>query len=532
MLYRYCPGRTAKEELEFIRRFDKSGRAFGKWTNTELYIELARAITFNRILYSENSQGELNGICVGRDVDPNRMRIVGIVTSEPNVFREMLTYWKTNFPLWTIETKIRGKEKTLEFTSPMNIEQQRALFDICFDKAKQIVSNVKASYPGAEGLQCGGDPPAPTTNESMASILEAYKANLPGLSNVIQQELLPMAQAQQNASAIINPQQAALQAELYAKYGPQLNQIGNQIAQQNAMSQATSDLNVLKGPGQELIKQGIEAQKLADPEFYTARAQTGDAVSKLLSSIDLSGLSGGERAEVERSLNRDNVARGTNATPTATSTVANAMTFGNALNNKRAQMNQAIQTATGFMGGAKSGVDPFQVATGRSSNNNTGESKFTGVQDVSQAGLNFGNNVLNQAGQMQQTAMGINANRRDSLDRFNQTFQGTVGSICCFNFFEALDGPLPRFVREERDRYYKEEPIVAKGYLWMSKWLVPLMQKSPLIKTLVQELMVYPIIQRGGWLKCVDGYRHGWIYESTWRSWKAIWKFCGKHFAH
>ena len=36
--------------------------------------------------------------------------------------------------------------------------------------------------------------------------------------------------------------------------------------------------------------------------------------------------------------------------------------------------------ATGFMGGAKSGVDPFQVATGRSSNNNTGESKFTGVQ--------------------------------------------------------------------------------------------------------------------------------------------------------
>lgn len=532
MLYRFRPNTIIIDKIEFIRKFDVSSRAFGGWSDQELMQVILGAHVSDRLLYSENSQGELNGICIGKDVAPMVIRIVGIVTSEPGVFREMLEYWRATFPGWKLEAKIRGKEKTLDFNSPMTLEQQRTLFDLCYDKARQIVTQVKQSYPGAEGLQCGGDPPAPTTNESMASILEAYKNNLPGLSQVIQQELLPMAQAQQNASAAINPQQAQLQADLYAKYGPQLNQIGNQIAQQNAMSQATSDLNVLKGPGQELIKQGIEAQRMADPEYYAARAQAGDAVKNLIGSINLNGLSGSERAEVERSLNRDNAARGTGATPTATSTVANAMTFGNALGNKRSQMAQAIQTAGNFMGAARSGVDPFQVATGRSSTQNTGENKFTGLQDVSQAGLSFGNNVLNTAGQLQQTAMGINANRRDSVDRFSQVMGSLPNVSCCFNFFEALDGPLPWFVREERDRYYYSEPVVAKGYLWMSKWLVPLMQRSALVKELVRVLMVYPIVQRGGWLKCVDGYRHGWIYESTWRRWKSIWKFCGKHFAN
>jgi hypothetical protein len=101
---------------------------------------------------------------------------------------------------------------------------------------------------------------------------------------------------------------------------------------------------------------------------------------------------------------------------------------------------------------------------------------------------------------------------------------------CCFNFIEALDGPLPWFVREERDRYYKSEPLVAKGYVWMSKWLVPMMQHSQTVKDLVRELMVYPIVQRGGWLKSVDGFRHGWIYEPYKKFWFAVWHFCGKHF--
>lgn len=527
MLYRSRPQHSAQDIYEFIRKHDTQGKAFGNWAVGQIVILITECIMFDRILLSENSQGELNGVCLGRDLAPKTIHITGIVCSEPGVFHEMLRYWKNNFPGYKLSARRHGLMKQFDFN-----DEHSMLFAMCMEQAARIIKSEKERHPFCEGVMCGGDPPAPTANESMASILSAYQQNLPGLSAAIQKELLPMAQAQQDASAAINPQQAKLQADLYAQYGPQLNKIGSDIAAQNAMAQAQSDLGVLQGPGQELIKQGIEAQKLADPEFYATRAATSKGVNDLLGSIDVNGLSGGERAEVERSLNRDNAKRGVNDTPTNTSTVQNAMTFGNALSGKRQQMMQAIQSASGFLQNARSGIDPFQVATGRSSGQNTGENKFTGVQDVSQAGLNFGNNVLNQTGQMQQTAMGINANRRDSLDRFNQTFQGTVGSICCFNFFEALDGPLPWFVREERDRYYKDEPVVAEGYLWMSKWLVPLMQHSKLAKTLVQELMVYPIIQRGGWLKCIEGYRHGWIYENHWKCWKSIWRFCGKHFAH
>lgn len=525
MLYRLRPKWKVVEIIQFIRQNDKRKKAFGEWSDYQLAQAILASAHCATLLLSENSQGDLNGICIAEFEDSYRMHVVGIVTSEPGVFTDMLSYWKQQFPGWTLTANRSGKPKIYNFTM-----HNQALYEICLKKAQEIVANVKAAYPHCEGVMCGGDPPAPTANESTAAMLQAYSEHLPELSRVTAEQLLPFAQAQQHANAVINPQQLALQTQLYQQFGPQLNEIGNQIARQNAVAQAGTDLAVLQGPGNELIKQGLAAQQLVDPEFFRTRALASDKTAELLNSVNLGGLSGGERAEIERSTARDNAARGIEA-PTATSTVSNAMNFGNALNNKRAVLANAINTATSFLPASKTGIDPFQVATGRSGTANTGENKFTGTNDVGGAGTQLANNVLGQIGSFQNTAMGINANRRDSLDRFGQVMDSTLGNIkCCFNFFEALDGPLPWFVREERDRYYQSEPDVARGYLWMSRWLVPAMQKSALVKDLVKTLMVLPIVQRGGWLKCVEGYRHGWIFEPHKKFWFAVWRFCGKHF--
>ena len=41
----------------------------------------------------------------------------------------------------------------------------------------------------------------------------------------------------------------------------------------------------------------------------------------------------------------------------------------------------------------------------------------------------LGQNLLNQAGENQRAAMNINANRRNDLDMFNQTFGSIMGGV-------------------------------------------------------------------------------------------------------
>ena len=81
---------------------------------------------------------------------------------------------------------------------------------------------------------------------------------------------------------------------------------------------------------------------------------------------------------------------------------------------------------------------------------------------------------------------------------------GQVGAAgitkCCFIFMEAYDYNLPPSVRICRDYYYEKYPAVALGYKKMAKWLVPMMQKSKIVRNAVKYLMVKPITRYGEYL--------------------------------
>lgn len=101
---------------------------------------------------------------------------------------------------------------------------------------------------------------------------------------------------------------------------------------------------------------------------------------------------------------------------------------------------------------------------------------------------------------------------------------GTGGSGCCFIFLESYNGTLPFFVRKSRDRYYRLLPSVADGYNRMALWLVPLMQRSRIVRALVWRLMVQPLTQYGGFTHRVAGYQSFGSRRIYRKFWFTVWK--------
>lgn len=248
----------------------------------------------------------------------------------------------------------------------------------------------------------------------------------PYLAQSMTSLIKPQAQAELEAAQSVSPAYAQLMQELYAQYGPQLNALGSQIAEQNAAAELATNQKLLAGGGMDMLK-------TLDPEFYNTRATTSSRLGDLLSSIDLSGkLSGGEIAAIERSLAQSNMRGGTTA-PSNLSTVSNAMQFGNAAYaRKQAAQNalsQAINSATAFLPASKAGTEAFGIATGKTAGANTGESKFTGIAqpDTSTSASLVNNLMSGLLGTAGQSLQGVQA--KDAKGGFLNKFTGTLGAL-------------------------------------------------------------------------------------------------------
>ena len=278
----------------------------------------------------------------------------------------------------------------------------------------------------------GSDAPAPSTQESTAAMLQAYTQNLPDLVRVSSQNILPMEQAQMDAAKVINPQQNDLATALYAKYGPILNNIGSQIAGQNQQAAVSNDAAALQKANQTgLVNTALELQKTADPEYYAQRAALAHKQNEILSSMGGGQLTPTELEEITRGVNRSNIASGNANLGGQSALINNAMQFGQAGTARRNSLSNALATTAQSLNSFRSGFDPFQVATGRTAFANTGNNLFSNQASQAFGGntMALGQNLLNQAGENQRAAMNINANRRNDLDMFNQTFGSIMGGV-------------------------------------------------------------------------------------------------------
>lgn len=305
-------------------------------------------------------------------------------------------------------------------------------------------------YDPSSGLYYSNDPrqvnPTPLTHIPGAGLAEGRiyqrSANqvrtindlLPYLTNAVNAQQLPTELTNLQTSQITSPGYAQLMTDLYNNYGPQLNAIGNEIQNRNALAQAQTSQDVINGPGRGLVNSAYDLSQVFDKPWYDTRGAAANSIQKLLGSIDLSGKpSGSEVDQLQSSIARQNVQRGTNNAPSNTDVTANAMQFGN-LGYQRKQtaisnLSDAISKASAFLPSAKSGVDVFQVATGRSSMPNPGNSLFPGISNPSNNNaFGLAGNLLGSTGQQINTTQQIDAQKKDWLDQFNQLTSG-IGNL-------------------------------------------------------------------------------------------------------
>lgn len=272
-----------------------------------------------------------------------------------------------------------------------------------------------------------GDPAAKPVGESTDAQMQAYIKNLPALLNTTANQTLPVGQTTQNAQNTLAPQQQQLLSDLFSKYAPGLYKTGDELNQQESSAGIAQALKNLQGGGGQLSQAAIDADKAANPEYYSTRAAAGSKLNDLLGSIDINGLSGSERSEVERSNAQQDAQRGIANTPSQTATVQNAMQFGSALQAKRNALSNAISTATSFLPSSKSGVDAFAVGTGAATapQGNAGAGQFLGIgnnaNSASGTNASLGNSLLGGINATSNNAANIDANRRNSLDMTNST---------------------------------------------------------------------------------------------------------------
>jgi hypothetical protein len=381
-----------------------------------------------------------------------------------------------------------------------------------------------------KGFFVNGTNVIPNTSESMESVMKAYRENLiPMIQNQISaaQSYEP---AMQTLREQISPREQQLNADLYAKYGPQFAKTGSDIARQNAQAQAETDLGIVSGTGRDLVREAMKTQKEADPEAYRARELALQNLEQLQGSLTdpNSGLSGAERAEIDRSLARENFARGTGATPTATSTVSNAMAFGGAGEARKQQRQSAIanaaQLATGAVQPLSSRIDTFQMTTGRPSINQ-GEARTGGAREVGQESNAMGMNLFGNASQMRQQENQLNAQRKTGLDQFTQVMGSMPSVSCCWTFAEAFYGwdNIPDSVRVSRDLHYT--PQRREGYRMMSRWVIPKMQQSKVWRAVVNALLIKPMTAHAEWY--VNGKGFGWMFSPLQKTYLAVWEHYG-----
>jgi hypothetical protein len=379
------------------------------------------------------------------------------------------------------------------------------------------------------GYYRNGSPVIPNTQESMESVMKAYRENI---IPMIQQQVQAARQYEPEMQRLreeISPREQALNARLYEQFGPEFARIGSDIARQNAQAQAETDLGIVSGTGRELVREAMRTQREADPEAYRARELALANLEQLQGSLTdpNAGLSGAERAEIDRSMARENFARGVGATPTATSTVSNAMAFGQAGEARKAQRQSAIANAAQLAAGAvqplSSRIDTFQLTTGRPSVNQ-GEARTGGAREVGQESNAMGMNLFGNASQMRQQENQLNAQRKTGLDQFTQVM-GSLPS-CCWTFAEAYYGweNIPDAVKVSRDLHYT--PRIREGYRMMSRFLVPRMQRSKLWRAAVNALLIKPMTAHAEWY--VNGKGFGWMFSPLQKTYLALWDYYGE----
>ena len=193
---------------------------------------------------------------------------------------------------------------------------------------------------------------------------------------------------------------------------------------------AGAERDALQGAGGDVVREVGALNRELDPEFFAGReAGLGSLLNTFGQIGELGkGLSGGEQEQIQRSLNRSNLAGGNLNTPSNLNTVQNAVTFGGAARDRLSQAIGAatnfLPAATSFLGGTRQGVDA--KATGVT-NPAIVQNAFTG-SNLGAPGLDLSQGLLGASGQLTGQTNQINSERMLAGEKIFNTAQSSTST--------------------------------------------------------------------------------------------------------
>lgn len=184
-------------------------------------------------------------------------------------------------------------------------------------------------------------------------------------------------------------------------------------------------LSSITGTGGQAATAAQALNKNLNPDYYSTLDSAASGANSAINAIGLGGLSPGEDAATERSLNQTNAGSGNLGLNNGTNIVSNAMNFGGAFNNKIGLMNNAVNTATGVANAAANngGFNPVSIATGGvSTGSNLASTSTSANTSLSDAlmGMISGNNAAATSG-----------NYANSSANSTPAFMGAIPSVSC-----------------------------------------------------------------------------------------------------
>lgn len=288
------------------------------------------------------------------------------------------------------------------------------------------------------------------TYKDMANNISALTALFPQFASIISGQAIPQAQA-----ALAGAQATAPGYEA--------------IANQNELQQGKADAAALtqaSAPGG-LLDSALAAQKQIDPEYYATRALTAQKLAE-----QLGGIGPTVSKEIGQGLAQENAKSGTLNSPSQLNTVSNAIQYGKA---GQDALTQAITSATSAMPALTSGMNAFQMTTGRSPTPNT-TTGTSGLTNASALGSNLAGNLASAQQANNLNATNVQLNSKDWADYLGQVTSsignltssaGGIAGIACWIARRVYGESNPKW-KQFRDYLFNEAPIYLKEYYLMN----------------------------------------------------------------
>jgi len=266
-----------------------------------------------------------------------------------------------------------------------------------------------------------GDDGGKSPQEGTGDVTQSLQKHLPALIAAITSGYGPAAQAELNIAKEYSPQIAAIQNAVLGKEGKDLAKTGREISDAEQMAAAQTEANIATGPGRDQVLALDSTQRLLDPEYYSARKASADAIAKSL-DFDPTKLNRGEEEGVARGL-----ARTGSFVPSALETAKGALTFGDKINQRRQLLGGLAQGAAASAPGLRGPVDASATSGRRTILPNVGTQAYTGIQ---QPGINMANQTGGGLMNTANAAMQINMQKELSdWDKYMKGLQATTQTI-------------------------------------------------------------------------------------------------------